>query len=137
MVTRVLLIEDDKDVIDSVVLIFERLWPDAEVIFSQYGLPGVEMVKTEKPEAVILDLGLPDVSGFEVLKKIRLFSDLPIIVLTAHTAEDDVVQALDQEATDYIKKPFQNRELVARVQSHTIRWKTEEIRSLIKRKTSG
>ena len=78
-----------------------------------------------------MDLGLPDISGFEVLKSMRLFTSIPIIVLTAHTAEDEIVKALEEEATDYVTKPFKHRELIARVQSHLTRWMTNEIRSSI------
>ena len=92
------------------------------------------MAKTEKPDAIILDLGLPDISGFEVMKEIRLVSNVPIIVLTAHTAEDSVVQALEEEATDYVTKPFKHRELLARVQAHVNRWKLNEIRTMMERK---
>ena len=78
-------------------------------------------------------IGLPDISGFEVLRKVRLFSSVPIIVLTAHSAEDEIVKALEEEATDYITKPFKHRELLARVQSHISRWKMNEIRTLMQR----
>ncbi len=90
-------------------------------------------MKKEKPDAIILDLGLPDISGFEVLREVRLFSSVPIIVLTAHSAEDEVVKALEEEATDYIIKPFRHRELLARVQAHLGRWKANEIRNMIQR----
>jgi len=74
-------------------------------------------------DAIILDLGLPDISGFEVMKQIREFSSVPIIVLTAHTAGDEIIKALTEEATDYVIKPFRHRELLARVQGHIQRKK--------------
>jgi DNA-binding response OmpR family regulator len=137
MNTKILIIEDDREVVETVLLIFNYHWPEAQVIYSYLGEPGVEMVKNEKPDAVILDLGLPDISGFEVMKKIRLFSSVPIIVLTAHSAEDEIVQALEEEATDYVIKPFRHRELLARVQSHVNRWKINEIRTMIQRKITA
>ena len=132
MNTKILLIEDDPAVVESIKLLFKIHWPEATLICSHLGKPGIEMVKTEKPDALILDLGLPDISGFEVMKSIRLFSSLPIIVLTAHTAEDEIVKALEEEATDYVTKPFRHRELIARVQAHLSRWMTNEIRSAFK-----
>jgi DNA-binding response OmpR family regulator len=134
MNTKILVIEDDREVVETILLIFKYHWPEAEVIFSYLGEPGVEMVRTENPDALILDIGLPDISGFEVMKKIRLFSSLPIVVLTAHSAEDEIVKALEEEATDYVIKPFRHRELLARVQSHVNRWKVNEIRTMVQRK---
>ena len=132
MKTKILLIEDDPAVVESIKLLFKIHWPEANLICSHLGKPGVEMVKTEKPDALILDLGLPDISGFEVMKNIRLFSAIPIIVLTAHTAEDEIVKALEEESTDYVTKPFKHRELIARVQAHLSRYMTNEIRSAFK-----
>jgi DNA-binding response OmpR family regulator len=127
---KILLIEDDRELVESILLIFNYHWPEAQVIFSYSGEHGIELTQTEDPSAIILDLGLPDMSGFEVLKKIRLFSNIPIIVLTARSSEDDVVKALEQEATDYIIKPFRHRELLARIQSHISRWQLGEIRAM-------
>jgi DNA-binding response OmpR family regulator len=137
MNTKILIIEDDREVVETILLIFKYHWPEAEVIYSYLGEPGVEMVRTENPDALILDIGLPDISGFEVMKKIRLFSSLPIVVLTAHSAEDEIVKALEEEATDYVIKPFRHRELLARVQSHVNRWKINEIRTMVQRKITA
>jgi DNA-binding response OmpR family regulator len=136
MNTKILLIEDDRELVETILLIFKYHWPEAELIYSYLGEPGIEMVRKESPDALILDIGLPDISGFEVLKKIRLFSSIPIIVLTAHSEEDEIVKALEQEATDYVIKPFRQRELLARVQSHVNRWKVNEIRTMVQKKIS-
>jgi DNA-binding response OmpR family regulator len=132
MNTKILLIEDDPSVIETINLIFKFHWPEASVVSSNTGKPGVEMVKSENPDVVILDLGLPDISGFEVMQKIRLISTIPIIILTARSEEDDIVKALEEEATDYVTKPFKHRELLARVQAHVMRWKSVEIRNIVK-----
>jgi DNA-binding response OmpR family regulator len=137
MNTKILLIEDDREVVETILLIFKYHWPEAEVIYSYLGEPGVEMVKNENPDAIILDIGLPDISGFEVMKKVRLFSSIPIIMLTAHSAEEEIVKALEEEATDYVIKPFRHRELLARVQSHINRWKVNEIRTMVQRKITA
>jgi DNA-binding response OmpR family regulator len=131
MNVKILLIEDDKEVVETVMLIFSYHWPEAQLVHSLAGQPGIELVKSENPDAVILDLGLPDISGFEVMRQIRLFSSVPIIILTAHSAEDEIVKALEEEATDYVTKPFRHRELLARVQAHVSHWKMTEIRSLM------
>jgi DNA-binding response OmpR family regulator len=131
MNTKILLIEDDKEIVETVLLIFNYHWPEAQMVYSFLGKQGIEMVKSENPDAVILDLGLPDVSGFEVMRQIRLFSSVPVIVLTALSAEDEIVKALEEEATDYITKPFRHRELLARVQSHISHWKMNEIRNIV------
>jgi two-component system, OmpR family, response regulator VicR len=133
MSTKILVIEDNREVVETVLLLFNCNWPEAQVIYSYLGKPGIELVKTENPDAVILDLGLPDISGFEVMRQIRLFSSVPIIVLTARSAEDDIVKALEEEATDYVTKPFRHRELLARVQSHLNRWRVNEIRTILQR----
>jgi two-component system, OmpR family, response regulator VicR len=137
MNTKILLIEDDREVVETILLIFKYHWPEAEVVYSYLGEPGVEMIKTENPDALILDIGLPDISGFEVMKKVRLFSSIPIIMLTAHSGEDEIVKALEEEATDYVIKPFRHRELLARVQSHINRWKVNEIRNMVQRKITA
>ena len=75
------------------------------------------MVESESPDIVILDLGLPDISGFEVLRQIRRFSTVPTIILTVRAEEADVVKGLEWGADDYITKPFRQLELLARVKS--------------------
>ena len=125
---KILLIEDDRTLVESISLIFSYHWPESRVIYACSGEQGLELARDEQPSAVILDLGLPDISGFEVLKRIRRFSNVPVIVLTARSSEDDVVRALEEEATDYVTKPFRNRELLARIQSHISRWQAGEIR---------
>jgi two-component system KDP operon response regulator KdpE len=81
------------------------------------GEEGAIMVEEHKPDIVILDLGLPDISGFSVLSKIRLFSSVPIIILSVRGEEKDVVHALDLGADEYITKPFRQMELLARVKA--------------------
>ncbi len=129
---KTLIIEDDQDIIDSISLAFRLYWPETEVIYANLGATGIEMVKTEEPETVVLDLGLPDITGFEVLKQIRLFSSVPVIILTVRSQEEDVVRALEGEATDYLTKPFRQKELIARIQAHSTQWMTNEIRKSVK-----
>ncbi len=75
------------------------------------------MVESEEPDVVILDLGLPDINGFEVLREIRLFSHVPIIILTVRSEEADIIKGLERGADDYVTKPFRQLELLARVKA--------------------
>jgi two-component system, OmpR family, KDP operon response regulator KdpE len=81
------------------------------------GNEGVVKVASERPELVILDLGLPDMDGSEVLKKIREWSTVPVLVLSVRSAEEDIVGCLDAGADDYLVKPFRTGELLARVRA--------------------
>jgi len=114
---KVLVIEDDKEIVDAISLAFQIRWPEARVISTRLGQKGVELVETEQPDIVILDLGLPDINGFEGLHQIRRFSSVPTIILTVRSDESDVVKGLEWGADDYITKPFRQLELLARVKS--------------------
>ncbi len=114
---KVLLIEDDREIVEAISLAFQIRWPEAELIPTRLGQKGVELVESESPDIVILDLGLPDISGFEVLQQIRLFSQVPTIILTVRAEEADVVKGLEWGADDYITKPFRQMEFLARVKA--------------------
>jgi two-component system KDP operon response regulator KdpE len=79
------------------------------------------LVENEKPDIVILDLGLPDINGYDVLKQIRMFSDIPVLILTARTEESDIVKGLEWGADDYMIKPFRQLELLSRIKALTRR----------------
>ena len=114
---KVLIIEDDPEIVEAVSLCFELRWPDAKVISANEGIAGVDLVEKESPDLVILDIGLPDIDGFEVCRRIRLFSNMPIIMLTARRQELDKVKGLEMGSDDYITKPFSHVELLARVKT--------------------
>ncbi len=114
---KVLLIEDDREIVEAISLAFQIRWPEAELIPTRLGQKGVELVESESPDIVILDLGLPDISGFEALKQIRLFSQVPTIILTVRADEADIVKGLEWGADDYITKPFRQLEFLARVKA--------------------
>jgi len=88
-----------------------------EVIEAENGKSGIEKCALETPHLVILDLGLPDLDGQEVLEKIREWSEVPIIVLSVRANEEEKVTALDRGANDYVTKPFGIAELIARVRA--------------------
>ena len=129
MEIKVLVIEDDMEIVDSIILSFKVSWPEAEVVYSTHGVHGISRVQTEEPDLVILDLGLPDISGYEVLKQIRMFSSVPIIILTVRSEEEDVIKALEAEANDYVVKPFRQKELMARVRAQVSQYRTNAIRN--------
>ncbi|MFC2058580.1 response regulator transcription factor [Chloroflexota bacterium] len=112
---KVLIIEDDPEIVESVSLVFQIRWPEADLISAHLGEKGVDLSETEAPDIIILDIGLPDINGFEVLKRIRLFSDVPIIILTVLSEESDIVKGLELGADDYVTKPFKQMELMARI----------------------
>jgi two-component system KDP operon response regulator KdpE len=88
-----------------------------DVIEAASGAEAQEQVRSAKPELVVLDLGLPDMDGFEVIRRIRAASSLPIVVLTVRAGEREKVEALDLGADDYVTKPFGIGELLARVRT--------------------
>jgi two-component system KDP operon response regulator KdpE len=86
-----------------------------KVVSAETGRQGIEQIAMARPEIVLLDLGLPDMDGLEVLKRIREWSMLPIIILSVRNSEQDIISALDAGANDYLSKPFHTGELLARV----------------------
>ncbi len=112
---KALIIEDDREIVEVVSLALEMRWPEAKLVFTHLGEKGVELVESENPDVVILDLGLPDISGFDVLKQV------PILVLTVRGEEADIVRGLEWGADDYMVKPFHQLELLARVRALTRR----------------
>jgi len=114
---KVLVIEDDPGIIEVVSLCFKLRWSGAAVISAERGNIGVEFVETESPDVVILDIGLPDMDGYQVLREIRHFSDVPVLMLTVRGEDTDVAKGLELGADDYITKPFSHIELIARVQA--------------------
>jgi len=114
---KVLIIEDDPEIVQSVGLCFERRWPGAEVISASTGGKGVELAKAELLDFIILDLGLPDGDGLDVLPEIRSFSNVPLIILTVRNDESDKVRGLELGADDYVVKPFSPTEFLSRVRA--------------------
>ncbi|MCK9524582.1 MAG: response regulator transcription factor [Limnochordia bacterium] len=114
-ISKVLIIEDRQEVIESVTLTFNVRWPQAVVKSTAKGRDGVDMVASYCPDLVILDIGLPDIDGFEVLKRIRLFSSVPVLILTVRSDEAEIVKGLELGADEYIVKPFRQMELLSRV----------------------
>ena len=114
---KALIIEDDSRIVEVISLSFKIRWPEAKLISTNSGEQGISLTEKESPDVIILDLGLPDITGFEVLKAIRLFSSIPVIILSVLGEEENVVKGLELGADEYIVKPFRQLELLARVQA--------------------
>ena len=114
---KILVIDDDQDIVEVVSLTFEMRWPEAVTVSANDGASGIDLVEIESPDIIILDIGLPDMDGYEVCKEIRRFSDAPIVMLTVRDKEADIVKGLQMGADDYVTKPFKHIELLARVQA--------------------
>ena len=114
---KALIIEDERKIIDAVRVAFEFRWPDAALIDSTTGKKGINLVREEAPDIVILDLNLPDISGYEVLKAVRRFSTVPVIILTVRSDDEDMLMGLEYGADDYITKPFNYMNLLARIKA--------------------
>jgi two-component system KDP operon response regulator KdpE len=117
--TRVLIVEDDHAL--SRALAMNLSARHYEIAEADTGTRALAIAAADAPDVVIVDLGLPDVSGFDVIRGIRAYSQLPIIVLSARTGSADKVTALDLGADDYVTKPFNVEELLARLRAATRR----------------
>ena len=111
----ILIIEDEKSICDFISKTLHS--HDYKVTTAHNGKDGLTMITSSLHDLVLLDLGLPDMDGLEVIKKTREWSSLPIIVISARTQEKEKVAALDAGADDYITKPFGTFELLARIRT--------------------
>ena len=112
---RILVVEDDHKTAELVKLYLER---DGYQVMTAYdGLQGLDLARDGSPDLVVLDLLLPGINGMDVCRKLRQESDVPIIMLTAMSTEQDKLEGLDLGADDYVTKPFSPRELAARVRA--------------------
>ena len=112
---RVAIIDDEPNLIKFVSLTLRARGYD--VADASNGLDGVDLVKSYRPDLIILDIGLPGMDGFEVCSYVRQFSNVAIIMVTASGQEEDKIRALDLGADDYLTKPFAIGELLARVRA--------------------
>jgi DNA-binding response OmpR family regulator len=112
---RVLVVEDDAEIAD--VLRRTLRQEGHEVRSAADGVAALELAEDFVPDLVILDLGLPKLDGVEVCRRLRAESDAPILILTARTQTDDRVEGLDSGADDYLVKPFERQELLARMRA--------------------
>lgn len=112
---KILIIEDEQGIADTVVYALSSEGYDP--VWAATGGEGLAVLQKEKTDLVILDIGLPDISGYDVIKSIRRQSDIPVLFLTARTEEIDRILGLELGADDYVVKPFSPREVAARVRA--------------------
>ena len=114
---KLLVIEDDPIISETVTICFNLRWPEAEVIATDSGEEGLSLARAESPDVIILDVGLPGMDGYQTLRKLREITEAPAIMLTARDSEVAKVKGLEWGADDYITKPFSHIELLARVRA--------------------
>jgi len=124
---KLLIIEDSTEIVDIVAQTIDLRWPEASLLSTGLGQTGVELAEKELPDLIILDLGLPDLSGFEVLRQVRRFSDVPVVILTVRGDEMDMIRGLELGADDYIVKPFSPGEFLARLKAALRRRQMPEV----------
>ncbi|MHC0038195.1 response regulator transcription factor [Pseudoneobacillus sp. C159] len=132
--TKVLIVDDESGIVEVLEAYLERHGFETES--AENGVEALRKVKSFEPDLLILDLMLPDISGEEVCRLVRMESDVPILMLTAKSSEDDRINGIVIGADDYVTKPFSPREVIVRVQAILRRTqkmqtpKTEEVECL-------
>lgn len=116
MSAKVLVVDDEKTTVNLIGILLERR--DFDVIKAYSAEEGLRMAYKHQPDIVLLDIMMPDMDGWEVCRRLREMSDVPILFLTARGDIKDVVDGLNMGADDYIIKPYDNDELVARIKAH-------------------
>lgn len=114
---KVLVVDDDPDIVEAVGICFALRWPEVDLVRAPDGNTALSQFAAEQPDVVILDIGLPDISGLDVCLRLREHTQVPIIMLTARDSELDMVKGLEAGADDYITKPFSHLELLARIKA--------------------
>ena len=111
----VLIKEEEKNIQTFVGKILKK--QDYRVLYADCGKEGLNLIHSQCPDVIILDLGLPDMNGNDIIQEVRTWTSTPIIVISARSAEKEKVLALDQGADDYITKPFGTSELLAHIRT--------------------
>ncbi|PZU90516.1 MAG: DNA-binding response regulator [Chryseobacterium sp.] len=126
---EILIIDDEPQIRKLLEITLES--NDYKVLQAETGKQGIIMAANHPPELILLDIGLPDKSGHDILKELREWYNKAIIILSVQNNENDIVSALDNGATDYLTKPFRTAELMARIRSAIRRNQTQENTSVI------
>jgi two-component system, OmpR family, response regulator len=124
---KILVVDDEKRIVEIVKAYLER--DGYKVIAAYDGKEALELAQKEKPELVVLDLMLPEINGWDVCRKLRKESDIPVIMLTARDDTTDKIVGLELGADDYVTKPFDPKELVSRVRAVLRRYESRPILS--------
>jgi two-component system KDP operon response regulator KdpE len=114
---KILVVDDDARMREALEVGLQLQWEDAEVLSAADGESGLRSFYDHQPDVVLLDVTMPLLNGFEVLREIRRVSDVPVIMLTARAEEYDQVRGLELGADDYVSKPYSHLALVARIKA--------------------
>jgi two-component system KDP operon response regulator KdpE len=114
---KILVVDDDARMREALSVGLQLQWEDAAVLTADDGDTGLRMFFDHQPDVVLLDVNMPGLNGFEVLREIRRVSDIPVIMLTARGEEYDQVRGLGLGADDYVSKPYSHLALVARIKA--------------------
>src|SRR5262249_13855106 len=123
--TRILVVDDEPQILRA--LRINLTARNFEVVTAPNGSGALESTRTDRPDIVVLDLGLPDIDGVDVIRHLRTWTPVPIVVLSGRVGSQDKVDALDAGADDYVTKPFNIDELLARIRAVTRRKNTPEV----------
>ena len=126
--TVVLVVEDDLPIMNLIVTTLKA--HDYKYLTANNGQNAIMQASSYNPDIILLDLGLPDIDGIEVIKQIRTWSNVPIIVISARSEDADKIEALDRGADDYLTKPFAMEELSARLRALYRRKREYRVRTL-------
>ena len=124
MAKKILVVEDEQDIANIIVFNLQRA--GFETLEAEDGPTGLRMALAESPDLILRDVRLPGMDGFEICKRVRETSQVPIIMLTAREEEADKIFGLELGADDYVTKPFSNRELIARIRANMRRFSAGE-----------
>lgn len=127
---RILIVDDEKQIVEIVKAYLER--EGYRTLVAYDGKSALALARKEHPDLIILDLMLPEITGWDVCKALRAESDVPIIMLTARDDTTDKIVGLELGADDYVSKPFEPKELVSRVKAVLRRYSAKPKRSLIR-----
>jgi DNA-binding response OmpR family regulator len=114
---KILIVDDDRGIVEAVTIGLELQWGDVQVLSAPDGEQGLDVFGREAPDLTLLDINMPRMNGWEMLRQLREFSDAPVILLTARGEELDKVKGLELGADDYLTKPFGHLELFARIKA--------------------
>ena len=132
---RVLLVDDEDRILNFLKVKLKAM--GYEVLTAGNGVEALEQAQSQEPDFVVLDLLMPKMDGFETLKELRSFSSVPVIILSAKDADADKIKGLGLGADDYLQKPFNPDELVARIEAVRRRLETPESRVMAERMSVG
>ena len=124
MKLRILIVEDDAGIADFLAAILDN--NGYQACIARDGRSALQQLSDQKADLVLLDLGLPDMDGMDILRHIRQTGQMPVVILSARGEEGDKVRALDAGADDYIMKPFGTSEVLARIRTALRHWKSSQ-----------